>query len=216
MQLLREARAPRARKRTCCSSSIGIRQIDVIIEVGVEMRAPVHVGRQQSPVAPQVAADEVERARGGGCELRARQRARGDRQAADHERVPRGEDLLIARRAHALRADREQLRARARRCSAATSGGVRPQPRGDLLAREPPRADASGPRSSAADRARSAARTRRTPRALSAAAHLLAIPDVELALVAFRVGVEARVDSRPARDCISRSTQAAVSRATRA
>src|SRR2546429_2248255 len=81
----------------------------VVVEIGVEVRTALHVGREQPPVAPQPRADEIERSGRCGHDLIVREGARGYRHAADHERVPGGQDLLIARRAYTLRANAEEL-----------------------------------------------------------------------------------------------------------
>src|SRR5580698_458179 len=70
-----------------------IDQVGVVIEVRVQMRAAVLVGRKQPAVAPQSIANEIEGARGGECEILAPEGARRDREVADHERIPGGQYL---------------------------------------------------------------------------------------------------------------------------
>ena len=80
----------------------------VVVEVGGEAGAPVLVGGTQAAVLPQVFPEEVERAPRGFHEARLRQDAPRHRHPLDHERVPRGQHLVVAPRPDALRPDREQ------------------------------------------------------------------------------------------------------------
>src|SRR5581483_2050623 len=76
------------------------------------MRPPVLVRGTQASVAPHLSAQESERAARGRLPVRPAEPARGARHAADRERVPRREDLLVASRAHAPLARGEKLVAR--------------------------------------------------------------------------------------------------------
>ena len=166
-------------------------EVHVVVQVRIQMGAALHGGCQQPAIPPQGGADEIEGARRGCRQLLAGQGPRRYRHAADHERVPRGEDLVIARRTHARRAHREQLRAR--RCDERGDfRGSAVHLTGDLLrggghVEMPVALEVGRPVESEArcedGKLRSGER----------GTHLLAIPDVELALVAFGVGVEARV-----------------------
>ncbi len=155
------------------------------------MRATIHAGRQQFAVAPQRAADEIERAAGAVQQIIARQRARRHRHAANHESVPRGQDLVIALRTHALRPDLEEPGAR-RRQQRLDLGGRASHSLCNLIQR---RAHTQVP--AALEIRRSIeAEARREHRELLGAerrSYFRAIPGVELALVTLGVRVEARV-----------------------
>ena len=97
----------------------GLHQLDqrideecVIVEIGVEVRTAVLAGGKQAAVLPHPGADERERALGGLHPFRLAEDAAGARHAADHQRVPGHEDLLVAPRADALFARGERLGAR--------------------------------------------------------------------------------------------------------
>src|SRR6185295_9249065 len=81
----------------------------VVVEIGVEMRASVLVGREQPAIAPQLAAHEIEGAARGVDPVLSAEDAPGVRHAADGERVPRNQDLLVATRTDALPARFEQF-----------------------------------------------------------------------------------------------------------
>src|ERR1700716_53204 len=169
----------------------GIGEIYVIIEACRQERAAIQRGREQAPVAPQRAADEIERTGGGVLQIIARQSARRDRHAADHQRVPRGEDFLVAARTPALRANGEQLRT-GRRQQRLDLGGRASHALRDLVhwrayVQVPAPLEVRRPVETEA---------RREHRELIGAergTYLAAIPRVELALVTLRVGIEARV-----------------------
>ena len=103
----------------------------------------------------------------------------------------RGEDLVVAARAHALLARARTACARADSSSACLSS--RRRARSTRPGRATTQVPARGPRSWAAGRGRSAARPPRIPPALSSARTSSARPDVELAFLALGVGVERRV-----------------------
>ena len=93
-------------------------EIGVVVEIGVEMRDAILGGGQQpaasiGPVRHRLRAHELERAFRRRREFRLVEHARGDRQAADGERVPAAEHLVVEAGPHALAADRQQFRARA-------------------------------------------------------------------------------------------------------
>jgi len=134
---------------------------------------------------------EIERARAGSRKILAVERARRDRHAADHERVPGSENLVITCRTYSRRAHREQLRARARDECRDFPGRALHLP-GDLLGgggyvEVPVTLEVRRPVESEArcEDGKLLGGEHRT--------HLLAIPDVEPALVAFGIGIEARV-----------------------
>ncbi len=84
-----------------------VEQERVVVEVGVEARAPILPGRQQPVVDDEPVADEVH---AGGCrigEFRSLQPDGGDRQPANHQRVPARQDLVVAPRPDARVAGRE-------------------------------------------------------------------------------------------------------------
>ena len=76
------------------------------------MPAPVLGGGEQPAVAPQRAADEVDRRRGSVGQVGTAQHPGRNRQPLDHERIPRGENFLIARRPYAELTNFQQLGAR--------------------------------------------------------------------------------------------------------
>src|SRR5438105_4522486 len=163
----------------------------VVVKIGVEVRTALHVGREEPPVAPKPRADEIERSGRCGHELIVREGAPGYRHAADHERVPGGQDLLIARRAYTLRANAEELRAgsgeerldfflrAAGLPGDVGGGGGDAQVPAPLEVRFPVEPEAW--------------RKHRELLGAQRFADLVAVPGVELPLVTFRVGIEARV-----------------------
>ena len=88
------------------------REERVVVEIGRETRAAVLVRGLETPVLPQLRADEIDGARRGCGEVRPVEHARGARHAGDHQAVPRHQQLLVAARPDALLACREQLAAR--------------------------------------------------------------------------------------------------------
>ena len=81
----------------------------MIVEIGVQVRAAVLVCREQTPLLPQRAADEIDGMSRGVGEIRPMQHAGGDRESADRERVPRGQDLLVSTGPDAQRPRGEEL-----------------------------------------------------------------------------------------------------------
>ena len=75
-------------------------QKHVVVEVGVESGVAVGAGGQQPPVTPMVAAQKLQRGASRGGQISARQSARSARQRANRQRIPAGENFIIARRAH--------------------------------------------------------------------------------------------------------------------
>ena len=150
--------------------------------------------REQPAVAPRRAPQRVG---GGHREIGPRglvQRARRAREPGDRERVPRRQDLVVQPGAHPARARREErgLGRGEPRLRLAFGHGEPLRPRRPAA---PQRADSTrGLRNSARRRVRSAAPRPRSRAGVQQRAHLLARPDVELALLAVAVGVEARVE----------------------
>ena len=71
----------------------------VVVEIGMQMRTAVLVGCEQPSLLPQRAVDEIDGGSRGVGEIRTMQHPGGDGESSDHERIPRGQDLFIARRA---------------------------------------------------------------------------------------------------------------------
>src|SRR5262245_5017494 len=71
-------------------------QINVVIEISVQMRTAVFVGRQQTSVLKHLRANEIERTSRRTCKFQASQRPRSDSQPTNRERIPRSQNLLIA------------------------------------------------------------------------------------------------------------------------
>ena len=65
-----------------------VRQKDVVVQIRVQMRAAILVGGQQAAVAPQTAADEIERPARGLGEILSGQDPGSNRHSADHQAVP--------------------------------------------------------------------------------------------------------------------------------
>ena len=172
----------------------------IVVEIGIQMRAAVLVRCEQPPLLPQRAVDEIDGVSRGVGEIRTMQDAGGDRESADHERVPRGQDLFIAAGPDAQRAYGQQLRAGRvdERCA-------RPVPRAGRGHR-----DASGPRNWGPDRGRSGARTPRTrPRSIGLAPRRSSRRRTGPRVLPSRHRGSSK--SRLAGACMSRSTQSAVS-----
>ena len=88
------------------------REQRVVVEISRKPRAAILVRGLEPAVLPELRADEVERARRGLRVVGPRQSPRGAREPADHQPVPRGEDLLVASGPDTARARGEQLGAR--------------------------------------------------------------------------------------------------------
>ncbi len=155
------------------------------------MSLAVLVGRQQPAVAPERVAYEVERARGGLCELIPAQRPGGDCHAANHQPIPGGQDFLVTPRPDARAANLQQLAAGSRQ-QRRHFGLTANQLGGDLLERlrdeqMPAALEIRWP-------VQAVARCEHRPFVFAQrSVHRLAIPHVELAFMTFRVGVEAGV-----------------------
>jgi hypothetical protein len=156
----------------------------VVVEVGIQMRTAVLVGCEQPSLLPQRAVDEIDGVSRGVGEIRTMQDPGGDRESPDHERVPRGQDFFIAAGPDAQRAYGKQLRAgrvdqpaliRSLERGAHTEMPAAPEI-GGLIEAE-------------------AAREQRILGLAQPVTHLGGRPDVEPALVSFRVGIEARVEA---------------------
>ncbi len=109
-----------------------VEQQRVVVQVGVQVRVAVLVGRQQPAVAPQVAPDKVQRTLSGVQAIGAIQHPGGAGHALDHQRVPGCQDLLVPPRSHAPLPRRQQFglgglvqRARPRRRQAQLGGNLR-------------------------------------------------------------------------------------------
>src|SRR6266850_4460039 len=87
-------------------------EVRVVVQVSVEVRASVLVRGKQLAAAPHAVTDELERLSRGSDPFGPAEHAAGVRHAADGERVPGDEHLLVAPRPHALLARREELGAR--------------------------------------------------------------------------------------------------------
>src|SRR6185436_7829683 len=74
----------------------------VVVEIGVEVGAPILVGREQPVVAPQLFAQEFESAPRGRDPVLPAEYPPGVRHATDGERIPGNEDLLVAPGTNAL------------------------------------------------------------------------------------------------------------------
>ncbi len=98
-------------KREVCAVPACLQQLEqrieqegMVVEISGEFRLAVLVAGQQPTVLYEIRADEVDGTGGGVDQLRAIQRPAGNGQAADGQRVPRRQLLLIPRGGHALRA----------------------------------------------------------------------------------------------------------------
>ncbi len=84
-------------------------QVRVIVEIRVEMRAPVLRGGEQTLVPPHLVADESERLLRRLQPVVAAEHRRRARHPGNHERVPAHQHLLVAPGAHACLASGEEL-----------------------------------------------------------------------------------------------------------
>ena len=196
----RRARSPKTRS---FARNARLQQLDqrrehegVIVEIGVQVRAPVLVRREQPAVAPHRAADEIRRL------LRVRPAIAARRTRARHAPAPRSSARSTSVRILSSRPGRT------RRARAASSLRARSLETGfDVGQRQ---------RKLAGDLARAASRLAgATPRARSSGGpvetpvrggdgvfvrvehrlHLIRRPDVELAFLVLAVGVEARIEA---------------------
>ena len=156
----------------------------VVVEVRIEVGAAVLIGCEKAAVLPHGCMDEVERAARGGDPLIVAEHPAGARHAADHERVPRHQDLLVTARPHALFARGKSFRARRCKPRGRRRGVVR-------LARhdQVPVLALEVPRGVQAVVGRENGEFLRRQQSFQ----FVPVPDIELAFRALGVRVEARV-----------------------
>src|SRR5579863_7888108 len=142
------------------------------------MRAAVVVGGEQPAVAPERMAHEVECPPRGLRELVAAERPRRNRHAANHQAIPRGENLVIPSGTYPFAAQAQQLLARRGQCRLDTLARTLERA-GDVLHRAedmqvPPALEVGLAIESEAGRKRCVFLD------CQGGAHIVAVPDIEL------------------------------------
>ena len=168
----------------------GIGEVYVIVEIRVQMRAAVVVGRKQPAFAPQRAAHELERPPGGIRQIITAERPRRHGQTADHQAVPGSENLVIPSGTDPALAYAQQLLSRRAQCRFDSVGRTAERGRYVLDRAENvqvPMALEVGLAIEAVPGSEGRVFLRCQRRA-----HFVAVPDIELATEPLRDGIEAR------------------------
>ena len=116
LELLKEHIGKRARKFKVRPRELGLHELEqrsgqerVIVEIGIEVRAAVLVGRKQPAALPHARTNEIERTPGGRDPILATEYPAGVRHAADRKRIPGHQHLVIAARTNAPLARSKEL-----------------------------------------------------------------------------------------------------------